>query len=188
MSPDGGEITLVLQRWRDDPSAAAGELTPLVYSEMRKIAAAYLSRERQGHTLQPTELIHEAWLRLVGRDLATLEDRSHFYGLCARLMRQILVDYARAHKAEKRGAGLRMTLKTGHQNVAAAHEFDVIAIHEALEKLAGENGRLARVVELRYFGGLQLEEIVEATALSLSTVRRSLLLGEAWLGRALAAE
>jgi RNA polymerase sigma-70 factor, ECF subfamily len=161
-------------------------LTPIVYSELRKIAAAYLRRQRPDHTLQPTALIHEAYLRLIRQESADLRDRVHFYALAARMMRQILVDNARAIQAEKRGSGNKLPLDEKIQVAASGPAEDLLAVHEALQKLEEYNPRLAQAVELRYFGGLQLEEIGATLDVSLATVKRDLALGHAWLQRALA--
>jgi RNA polymerase sigma-70 factor (ECF subfamily) len=184
VSPSG-DITVILRKWTEDRPAALEALTPIVYSELRRIAAGYLSRERTGHTLQPTALINEAYLRLVKQDSASIEDRSHFYGICARMMRQILVDAARAHRSEKRGAGNRVTLDERVEAADGGADVDFLAVHEALEKLHGQNQRTAQVLELRYFGGMQLEEIAAHLSISLATVKRDQALGEAWLRRAL---
>jgi RNA polymerase sigma-70 factor (ECF subfamily) len=186
MSPSVGDVTTILKRWTDDRPAALEALTPIVYSELRKIAASYLRRERQDHTLQPTALINEAYLRLVKQESADFQDRSHFYALAARMMRQILLDAARAHQAEKRGSGNKVTLDERIDAGGGNGAWDFLVLHEALEKLQAHNQRTAEVVELRYFGGLQLEEIAENLAISLATVKRDLAFGEAWLRRALA--
>jgi len=189
MSPSVGDVTTILKRWTEDRPAALEALTPIVYSELRKIAASYLRRERQDHTLQPTALINEAYLRLVKQDTADFQDRSHFYALAARMMRQILLDAARAHQAEKRGSGQKITLddRIGAVGGAGSHgAWDFLVLHEALEKLQAHNQRTAEVLELRYFGGLQLEEIAENLSISLATVKRDQAFGEAWLRRALA--
>ena len=135
--------------------------------------------------MQPTALINEAYLRLVRQESAGLQDRSHFYTLAARMMRHILVDAARAYHAEKRGSGRKVQLDDELQLAAGSQSWDFLALHEALEKLQGHNVRTAQAVELRYFSGLQLEEIAEALGISLATVKRDLALGEAWLRRAL---
>ena len=187
MAPSSsGDITLILQRWDSDRRAAVDALTPIVYNELHRIAAAYLRRQRGDHTLQPTALINEAYLRLVQQESATFRDRSHFYALAAKMMRQILVDAARAHLAEKRGSGKKMQLDEKLEIAGANHNASFLALHEALEKLQEHSERMALVLELRYFGGLQLEEIAEAQSISLATVKRDLTLGVAWLRRALA--
>ena len=186
MAPSSGDITLILKRWDRDRHSAVEALTPIVYAELRRIAAAYLRRQHPGHTLQPTALIHEAYLRLVRQESADIQDRSHFYALAARMMRQILVDSARSSRAEKRGAGNKVQLDENHEIGFRDRAIDLLAIHEALDKLGDYNSRMAQSVELRYFGGLQLEEIAAALEVSLATVKRELVLGEAWLRRALA--
>ena len=183
-NPDG-DITIILRTWNSDRHSAIESLTPIIYSELRKIAASYLRRQRPDHTLQPTALINEAYLRLVRQESANIQDRSHFYTLAARMMRQILVDAARAHHAEKRGSGNKVQLDDKLEIANGDRSCDFLALHEALEKLHGHNGRMAQAVELRYFGGLQHEEISEALAVSPATVKRDLSLGEAWLRRAL---
>jgi RNA polymerase sigma-70 factor (ECF subfamily) len=184
MNP-AGDITTILKRWSSDRPAALEELTPLVYGELRRIAAGYLGRERDNFTLQPTALINEAWLRLARPDSASLEDRSHFYGVAARVMRQILVDAARARQAYKRDAGNQVTLDERLAFTDPNGNCDFLALHEALEKLEMQNARTAQVVELRYFGGLKLEEVASHLSISLATVKRDQALGEAWLRRAL---
>jgi RNA polymerase sigma factor (TIGR02999 family) len=180
-----GDITAILKRWTTDGRAALEELTPVVYQELRKIAASYLRRERENFTLQPTALIHEAYLRLVRQDSASLEDRSHFYGVAARVMRQILVDSARSRGAAKRGSGNKVTLDERIAIPSASGDWDFLALHQALDKLAIQHARTAQVIELRYFGGLQLEEIADQLSISLATVKRDQAIGEAWLRRAL---
>lgn len=182
------DITLTLKRWTSNPEAVVNELTPTVYRELRKIASAYLGRERPDHTLQPTALIHEAYLRMVDLQTADVADRTHFYVLAARMMRRILVDAARAHHAAKRGFGNKVALDDTIEIGDGGKAWNFLALHEALDKLQGHNARTAQAVELRYFGGLQLEEIAEGLAVSLATVKRDLALGEAWLRRALTAE
>ena len=186
MSPNEGDITVILQGWDTDRESAVHALTPLVYRELHKIAAAYLRRERTDHTLQPTALINEAYLRLVRQDSASFQDRTHFYTLSARIMREILVDGARAHLAEKRGSGNKVPLDAIMEIAGSNQTVDFLAVHEALDKLQEYNPRLAQSVELRYFAGLQLDEIAEAMSISLATVKRHLTLGEAWLRRAIA--
>jgi RNA polymerase sigma factor (TIGR02999 family) len=183
-APFGGDVTVILKRWNDNPQSTLEALTPVVYEELRKIAAGYLRRQRGDHTLQPTALINEAYLRLVKQETANFDDRSHFYALAARLMRHILVDAARSRNAVKRGPGQFVQLDTSGMGIRDS-AMDLLAVHEALEKLGTHNERLARAVELRYFGGLQLEEIGGALEVSLATVKRDLALGEAWLRRAL---
>ena len=184
--PDQGEITQILHGWNSDRQSAVDRLTPVVYSELRKLAGHYLRNQRPGHTLQPTALINEAYLRLVHHS-ADFTDRSHFFALSAKIMRQILVDFARAHQSEKRGSGRKVQFDEG-LNVAAESASDFIAIHDALDKLHQQDERKAQVVEMSYFGGLQLEEIAEALNISVATVKRDLTIAKAWLRRALDGE
>lgn len=179
-SPD---ITRLLIDWRHGDEAALVELMPLVYAELRKLARRYLRRERSDHTLQPTALIHEAYLKLVDQELPTLKDRAHFYGIAARVMRQVLIDHARRHQAVKRGAehekiALDQAIVYSHQRAA---EF--VALDAALQELARFDERKCRIVELRFFGGLSLEETAEALEISVATVGRELRLANAWLHR-----
>lgn len=182
MSSDNtGSVTLLLERWGAGDEAALCELAPLVEGELRKLAAGYLRRERRGHTLQPTALVNEAYLRLVGRSPTRWQGRSHFYGIAARLMRQILVQHARRRRAEKRAA---VTLR-GADDFAAAPEVDVLAVHEALERLAAFDPQQARIVELRFFGGLSIEEAAAALGVGHATVERGWGLARAWLRKEL---
>jgi len=181
MTPSGGDITMILQRWDTDRQSVVEALTPIVYRELHVIATAYLRRQRPDHTLQPTALVNEAYMRLVKHDSANFQDRSHFYALAARMMRQILVDAARQRLAEKRGSGNNVQLDTKLEIPGSSKGADFLAIHEALDKLQAHDPRVAQVVELRYFGGLKLEEIAEAMSISLATVKRELTLGVAWL-------
>ena len=158
---------------------ALNELTALVYKELRQLAASYLRKERQGHTLQPTALVHEAYLRLVDQTNPDWQNRSHFYGVAARLMRQILVDHARRKQAGKR-AGQNVTL----EDAVSFHKErsrDLVALDTSLTELEKIDPRKCKAVELRYFGGLSTEEIAQALDVSSNTVLRDLRLAEAWL-------
>jgi RNA polymerase sigma factor (TIGR02999 family) len=173
-------ITQLLVDWSRGNNAALAELTPHVYRELHALARSYLRRERPSATLQPTALINEVYLRLIAKPLQW-ENRSHFFGISARLMRLILVDHARSHRAVKRGGGSNcVTLQEG---VAAApgRSADVVEMDEALNRLAAVDARKAKVVELRYFGGLSREEIGVVMGLTVPTVKRDLRLAEAWL-------
>lgn len=175
------EVTRLLNEWARGEESAVEELTPLVYGELRRLAEGYLRREEPGHTLQPTALVHEAYLRLVERNPPNWENRSHFYGIAARLMRQILIDHARHRHAGKR-AGLRVPLEevvSWHQERSA----DLVALDVALNALEVIDPRKCRAIELRYFGGLSMEEIAHALHVSAITVRRDLRAAEAWLHR-----
>lgn len=184
MADERQDVTRLLRDWRDGNHAALEDLTPLVYAELRRIAGAYMRRERPDHTLDATALVHEAFLRLVDQSDPNFNGRAHFMQAAAHIMRQVLVDSARAHKADKRGAGLKDQLdEAAHQIAQPA--ADVLDLHDALERLATQDARRAKVIELKYFGGLGREEIATALGVSLGTVKRDLALGEAWLGREL---
>jgi RNA polymerase sigma factor (TIGR02999 family) len=184
-SDQPGHVTQLLERWGGGDQSALDELTPLVYAELRQLAAAYLRRERPGHTLQTTALIHEAYLKLVGQRHGRWQGRKHFYGIAARLMRQVLVEHARRHQAEKRGGG-RVAVTLGHADeVAGAPEVDILAVHEALERLAAFDAQQARIVELRFFGGLSIEETAEALGVGHATVEREWGMARAWLRKEL---
>jgi RNA polymerase sigma-70 factor (ECF subfamily) len=178
---DTHEVTLLLAEWAKGNQNALNELTPLVYRELRQLAAAYLRRERQGHTLQPTAVVHEAYLRLVDQTNPNWQNRSHFYGVAARLMRQILVDHARRKNARKRG-GLKVSLESA-VSFQDALKPDLVALDNGLTALEKIDPRKCQAVELRYFGGLSMAEIAEALEVSAVTVRRDLRMAEAWLHR-----
>jgi RNA polymerase sigma factor (TIGR02999 family) len=173
------DVTRLLAQWAAGDQNALGELTPLVYRELRQLAAGYLRRERSAGTLQPTALVHEAYLRLVDQSTPGWENRSHFFGVAARLMRQILVDHARRRHAGKR-AGLNVPLEqaVSFGEMQSPHLLALDAGLNALEKF---DARKCQAVELRYFGGLSLEEIASALQVSEVTVRRDLRMAEAWL-------
>lgn len=178
---DPGVITALLQQWHLGDRAALGSVLPLVYEELRATARAYMSHERPGHTLGVTGLVHEAFLRLSGQTPEAWRDRRHFYGIAARLMRQVLVDYSRRHRAQKRdaeasGAGLPLPAM-----LPSSLEADYVALDECLSRLEHANQRRAEIVELRYFGGLSIEEIAEAKDLSPSMVKKELTMAKVWL-------
>ena len=180
-----GQVTELLERWGRGDQSALNELTPLVYTELRNVAAAYLRRERPDHTLQATALVNEAYLRLIGRKHGHWQGRKHFYGIAARLMRQVLVEHARKHKAEKRGGG-RLNVTLDHfKEVSGAPDGDILAIHQALERLAIFDEQQARIVELRFFGGLSIEEAAETLGVGHATVEREWNMARAWLRNAL---
>jgi len=182
-------VSQLLIAWGRGEAAALEQLTPRVYRELHKLARAYLRRGRPNQTLQPSALINEAFLRLLDQSQPVeWENRAHFYGIAARLMRMILVDYARAHHAAKRGgAGAPVTLEDC-MAVSPSRPPDVLEIDEALDRLAAVDERKAKVIELRYFGGMDREEVAAALGLTVPTVKRDLRLGEAWLRRFLGAE
>jgi len=173
------DVTRLLAEWAKGDVRALDELTPLVYRELRQIAASYLKRERHAYTLQPTALVHETYLRLVGQAHPEWENRSHFYGVAARLMRQILVDHARRRKSSKR-TGVHVPLEDAvsfHRQTSS----QLLALDCGLTALESFDPRKSMVIELRYFGGLSMEEIASAMAVSAVTVRRDLRIAEAWL-------
>jgi RNA polymerase sigma factor (TIGR02999 family) len=174
------DVTHLLERWAGGEPGALDALMPVVYGELRKIADAYLRRERSDHTLQPTALVHEAWLRLVKTDDPSFAHRSQFFALAAQMMRRILVDHARAARADKRGGGAIRTTLAGVPAVGD-RTLDLIALDDALEQLAHVSPRQARVIDLRYFGGLGVEEMAAVLGVSAATVSRDQKTAEAWL-------
>jgi len=177
------EVTQLLAAWRDGNAGAIGELMPLVYAELRQLAAAYLRSERQGHTLQPTALVHEAYLRLVDQPSPDWQSRAHFYGVATRLMRQILVDHARRKQAKKR-AGISVPLDQALE-LHSQRSADLVALDACLTDLETIDARKCQAIELRYFAGMSMEEIAKAMNVSVETVRRDLRMGEAWLHSAM---
>src|SRR6266851_9264746 len=175
------DVTQLLARWANGDEGALEDLTPLVYKELRRLAASHLRRERKSHTLQPTALVHEAYLRLVDQSNPRWEDRSHFYGVAARLMRQILVEHARRKQALKR-AGHRVSLEDA-LNFHQERSRDLVALDSALNALEKLDPRKCKAVELRYFGGLSMDEVAQALEVSAVTVRRDLRMAETWLHR-----
>lgn len=187
MKPESsvGEITRYLIDISKGDHQAIGQLAPLVYEQLRALAGAYFRRESPGHTLQPTALVNEAYLKLVDQDRVTLQGRSHFFALSAQVMRRILVDYARHKRRGKRGGRhARITLDEAVA-LSPQKDEDVLALDEALSQLAAVYPRQAQVVELRFFGGLQLEEVAEVLGVSRRTVAGDWRLAKAWLRRAL---
>jgi RNA polymerase sigma factor (TIGR02999 family) len=182
------DITQLLADLRAGDADALEQLMPVVYAELRQLAASYLRRERQEHTLQPTALVHEMYMRLaghVGQHGAAWEDASHFFGIAARVMRQVLVDYARAGGAAKRGARpVRVTL-SGLSHMASGPDIDILALEAALTRLATLDAGQARLVELRFFAGLTLEEAADVLGRSPRTLKRDWRSARAWLQREL---
>jgi RNA polymerase sigma factor (TIGR02999 family) len=177
-----GEVTALLRDMRSGDSDAANKLVPLVIGELHRLAQQYLKRERPGHTLQPTALVNEAYLRLVGDQARDWQNRAHFIGVTASLMRRILIDYARRKQALKRGGGeAEFRLQEEWDMLSADEAEELIALDTALDSLNQMNPRQREVVELRYFGGLTLEETAEALSLSPITVKRDWLAARAWL-------
>jgi RNA polymerase sigma-70 factor, ECF subfamily len=184
--PASQEFTTWLQDWAHGDRGAFDRLMPVVYRELRKLAARYMRNERPGHTLTPTALIHEAYLRLVSQPAPEFQNRSHFFGVAAQVMRQILVENARAFRAEKHGAGRKLPLHEVGDRAAAPLPPDVVEVDEALRALERFDERKARAVEMQYFGGLSVEEIAEALQMSPRTAARELRAAKAALLRELA--
>jgi RNA polymerase sigma factor (TIGR02999 family) len=177
-----GEVTLLLNELKLGNKDALGRLVPLVYRELRQVAARLLRGERTGHTLQPTALVHELYLRLVEQDRADWKDRAHFLAVAAKLMRHILVDYARARGTAKRdGMATRIEIAGFELSGEAPRTEEILAVDEALDRLAELDPQQTRVVELRYFAGLTIEETAEALGISARTVKREWAMASAWL-------
>jgi RNA polymerase sigma factor (TIGR02999 family) len=179
--PQRHDVTGLLLQWRQGDAAALEHLVPLVYDELRRIARAYLRGERAGHTLQATALVHEAYLRLVNLDRMTLADRAHFLAVAARLMRQILVDHARKRNAGKRGGDVTMVGLADEAFPAKSPGVDVLALDEALDEMASFAPRQRDLVELKFFGGLTIDEAAQALGISAATVEREWATAKAWL-------
>lgn len=180
-----GEVTRILQRVRGESAlggADADRLLELAYGELRRLAAHFIADERTGHTLQPTALVHEAWMRLVDRDRVEWRGRAHFMAIAAQAMRRILVEHARARSRDKRGGG-RQAIELDPELLAApeAHDVDVLALDEALVKLRDLSASQSRLVELRFFGGLSMDEVAEVLGISLRTAEREWRFARAWL-------
>ena len=182
---DAHDVTQLLKNWEAGDPDASARLMPLVYEELRRLARSYLRRERSNHTLQATALVHEAYLRLVDNQQTTWQDRAHFYGIAARVMRRILVEHARAHNAAKRG-GLQEKLSLDEaRDLPTNQPVDLVALDGALENLARAYPRKSEVVELKFFGGLEAKEISEVLQVSEKTVLRDWNFAKLWLCRAL---
>lgn len=179
---NNADITELLLAWSDGRREALDDLMPMVYADLRRVAAAYMRHEAVGHGLQPTALVHEAYFRLVDQKQVKWRNRAHFFGVAAGLMRRILVDDARRRRAEKRGGGWeRVTLVGDESAPESPQEIDVLSLHDALERLAEFDPQQARIVELRYFGGLTIEETAEVAGISAATVVREWTIAKAWL-------
>lgn len=179
-------ITELLIDWGQGDQAALEKLMPLVYNELRRLASNYLRRERASHTLQPTALVNEAYLKLVDQKNAKWQNRAQFFGISAQLMRRILVDHARQHQAAKRGGSNQQRLSiTSAEQFAEQPEIDLLALNEALDELAKMDPQQERIVELKFFGGLSIEETAEVLGISHATVERDWKMARAWLRRQL---
>ncbi len=166
------EVTFLLEKWRQGDNSAAEELFPLVYDELRGVAAAQMKLEEGYHTLSPTALIHEAFLRLVGQDRSLLKKRAQFFALAARMMRRVLVDHARERNADKRGGAARRTTLSGCAEIGKGNEWDLLIMDDALESLAGTDIHLCRIVELKIFAGFKMDEIAYHLEMAPATVYR----------------
>jgi RNA polymerase sigma factor (TIGR02999 family) len=184
--PGDPTITDLLARWRAGDERALESLVPLVYSELRSLAHHYLRQERPDHTLQSTALVHEAYVRLVGHEPPTLQNRSHFFGVAARLMREILVEHARGERAAKRGGGAPTIALDEIGEVARRVDIDLLQLDDALTELARFDERQSRIVELRFFSGLSIDETSEVMGISPATVSREWTTARAWLYRQIA--
>jgi RNA polymerase sigma factor (TIGR02999 family) len=184
VASDTRHVTRLLHDWGNGDRSALERLTPIIYDDLIRLARAKLNREPRDCTLQPTALVHESYLRLTDQTTLHVNDRAHFFAVAASLMRRVLIDHARKRKASKRGAGVRVTLKTG-MALGQARAPDSLVLDQALRKLAELDERKSRAIELKFFGGLTAEEIGRVLGVSVGTVGRELRLGQAWLRREL---
>jgi RNA polymerase sigma-70 factor, ECF subfamily len=182
-APQAGVVTGLLRAWSLGDLEARERLMPLVYEELRRRAAAYLRRERKDHTLQPTALVHEAYLRLVGQHRVVWQNRAHFFGIAAQMMRRILVDHAKRQRRGKRFGGAVRVPLDDRVGAARPPECDLLLLDVALDELAAIDSRQGQIVELRYFGGLSESEVAEVLTISRSTVTREWLIAKGWLYR-----
>jgi RNA polymerase sigma factor (TIGR02999 family) len=177
------QVTGLLRRWSGGDAQALEQLVPIVYNELQRLAHYYLRRERDGHTLQTTELVHEVYLRLCSQEEPQYENRAHFFAIAARMMRRILVDYSRRHDAGKRGGG---AVRASHEEaltVPIQERFDLVALDSALDQLAAFDARKCQVVEMRFFVGMHAREIAAVLRTTEATVRRDWIIAKAWLYR-----
>lgn len=181
MARSASDVTQLLLKWSDGDQEALDQLMPLVYTELRRLADRYLRRERPGHTLQATALVHEAYVQLIDQRNVRWQNRAHFFGIAANLMRQILVQYARSHRAAKRGgSGYKLSLDEA-AGVSREPDMDLVALDDALNTLAAIDPQQSRIVELRFFGGLTIEETAQVLGISPATVKREWTVAKAWL-------
>jgi RNA polymerase sigma factor (TIGR02999 family) len=181
-----GEVTRLLIAWNAGDKAALEKLMPLVYAELRQLAERHFRRERRGHTLQPTAVVHEAYFRLVDQTRVTWKNRGHFLAIASQAMRRILIDHARGRGAEKRGGEVeKVTLDVAIASPEPAREVDILALDEALGRLKALDGTQAQIVELRFFGGLTIEETADVMETSPSSIKRDFRSAKAWLFREL---
>lgn len=182
------ELTQLLEAWCGGDASALEKVIPLVYEELHRIARRYMAEERPDHTLQATALVHEAYVRLVDSNHASFENRTHFFAVCAQLMRRILVDWARSHKARKRGGEVQPLQLDEALEVGAEPDRDLVALDDALKALSAWDPRMGQVVELRFFGGLSVEETATVLKVSPDTVMRDWKFAQSWLRRELSGE
>lgn len=180
---DAPDVTRLLRNWSGGDTHALDQLTPVVYDELRRLAASYMRRERQDHTLQSTALVNEAYLKLVDQKNVVWQNRAHFFGIAAQMIRRILVDHARAHKAEKRGGGAGVLSLDEAIGVPEKRDVEVLALNDALTRLTEMDPQQGRIVELRFFTGLSIEETAEVVGVSPATVKREWAAARAWLFR-----
>ena len=185
--PKSQPLTELLARWGAGDREALDQLIPAVYQELRRVARAHLARERPGHTLQPTALVHEVYLRLGSYERISWLDRAHFFAVASRIMRRVLVDQARRRAAAKRGGSATRVTLTELHGTGRSMEVDILALHEALTLLEEKDARQCGVVEMRYFGGLDYEEIADVLGVSVPTVKRDWRVAKLWLRRVLSA-
>ena len=184
-APSPPDVTQLLKAWSGGNREALDQLLPVVYTEIRRLARSYLRRERPDHTLQATALVNEAYMRLIDQRAVKWQNRAHFFGIAAQIMRRILVDHARMRHAEKRGSGESPVLLDEALDVASDRNLDIVALNDALTALAELDPRQAKIVELRFFGGLSIEEAAEVMQLSPATIKRELAGARVWLRREL---
>ncbi|MCI0488297.1 MAG: sigma-70 family RNA polymerase sigma factor [Blastocatellia bacterium] len=180
-NPSSGHVTRLLNDWSDGDSTALDELMPILYDELRSLAAHYLRRERADHTLQPTALVHEAYFRLVDQNDVHWQNRAHFFGVTAQMMRRVLIDHAKSHRRAKRGGGIIKVDLDQAAGLSAEQVSEALALDDVLDALARIDPRKGKIVELRYFGGLSVEETAEVLGISPTTVMRDWALAKAWL-------
>jgi RNA polymerase sigma-70 factor (ECF subfamily) len=189
MKPSADEITLLLRDWQKGDDGAAAKLMPLVYSELRRVAARHMRQEQPGNTLQPTALVHEAYIKLLGQKNVRWEGRTHFFGVASHAMREILVEHARKRKAEKRGGSQKKVYVSDVVEPASPKRgVDLLALDEALNRLEKLDARQVKIVELRYFAGLSVEETSEVLEVSPRTVKRDWSSARVWLHREIRAQ
>ena len=181
MSPSPTNLTQLLIAWGDGNQAAGDQLAPLVYRELHRLAVSHMRRQRSDHTLQPTALVNEVYLRLIDEKHIRWQNRAHFFGMAAQMMRYILIDYARQREAAKRGGAAERLSLTFAEQLSGEPAVDLLALHAALERLEEIDARQSRVVELRFFGGLGIEETAAVMNLSAATVKREWRMAKAWL-------